>query len=243
MGKLLLWMTETRLWHWIVMHVLPYIRFSMYYTRFSGDRFVEAYKILTPGQFILTLDESKGTAFLVPGFMTHATYVVGNCQYDPKAKYEVAEMTHHNFTKSHLFTVCKESSRILICDCLDWDNDHKQRMLAAVPSMEGAQYDVTFTLGVSTLYCSELVFQLDRIARFWMFDGKAQGEFLAKNPARPGALDVNLDDVKGLGTKYISPDGLLFGKNVRVVWDSDGELTGMMGPQARELCKQKGYIK
>jgi len=54
-------------------------------------------------------------------------------------------------------------------------------------------------MGVKALYCSELVYQSDFERR----------------------LDVNLEDLAGLGRKYISPDGLYKAKNVRVVWDSD----------------------
>ncbi len=193
---------------------------------------------MTPGQFILCLDEKKGTAFLVPGFMTHATYVVNNCFYNNNQDYEVAELTHHGFTHSYLFTICKESDRILICDCVDWDLAHKQRMIAAVPQFYKTSYDVGFRFGISTLYCSELVWFLDLIATH----PEISIEQLAESKLLP-KLKADLSDLEGLGQQYISPDGLLFAKNTRIIWDSDGAMTGFMGPDAEVYCRTKGYIK
>lgn len=229
---------NSKAWNWLLMNILPYVRFSMYYTRYKGVNYIVASRIMSPGQFILCLDEQKGTAFLVPGFMTHACYVVNNCMYSGNSEYEIAEMTHHNYSKSYLFDVCKESSRILICDCMDWDLEHKKKMIEAIKRFYDAKYDVQFKFGIKSLYCSELVYQLDRIATH---PEMTDAEFVTSNVK--GLMDLDISDFAGLGQEYISPDGLLFGKNTRVVWDSDGELTGLMGPEAEKYCKQKGYIK
>lgn len=238
--KLMLALVGSKVWSWLLLKVLPYLRFSMYYTRFKGRRFVQGYKILAPGQFVLTLDEHKITSMLVPGFMTHAGFVVGNALHLPvkEVPYEVAEMTHDHFTKSYFFDVCKESSRVLICDCLDWDFGYVEKMLANLPRLEKAKYDVGFSLGVELLYCSELIYQLDRMAN------NPEANLLdLRDHSFLGRLEVDLSDIHGLGQRYISPDGLLFAKNTTVVWDSDGELDGMTGPEAREFCKEKKLIK
>jgi len=228
---------ETKLWSWLLLRVIPFVRFSIYYTRFEGDKFVEAYKILEPGQFILAIDEKKATTVLVPGFTTHAAYVVSNCQKFGGNKYEVAEMTHRGYTKSYLFTICKEASRILICTCLYWDKEYKKDMVKNISRFENVKYGVNFSLGIKALYCSELIYQLDRITAF----PKITEEALSSPDVR-GVLDVDLSDLAGLGRPYISPDGLLFASNTKVVWDSDGEFTGMNGIQAEKFCKAKGYI-
>jgi hypothetical protein len=220
--KFLLWLMDTAFYSWFMYEVFPKIRFTTKYTRFSGHKFLMGYKILRPGQFILALDEDKASV-LVPGFMSHAGYVVNNAITGDPYSFEIGEMTARGFTFSTWFDICHEASRVLICDCLDWDLNHKHKMLQAVSLFYYSEYDLKFTLGVSALYCSELVYQLDKEAG--------------------GKLLVDLSDIESIGRKYISPDGLLFGKNVKVVWDSDGELDNMSGPEAEEFCRSRGYIK
>lgn len=230
--KFMFWLMSTKLWSFILLHVLPYLRFSMYYTRFEGRDFVEGYDILKPGQFILCLDDKKATAFLVPGFTTHATFVVNKCAANKNYEYEIAEMIHTGFTKSYFFTICKESTRILICECMDWNDLDRAVMCLKAKDYEDAEYDVGFSLGIKTLYCSELVYRLD------LYAAKYRSE-----EATEGKMKVDLSDLAGLGQQYISPDGLLFASNTKVIWDSDGYMTGMNGTQAEQYCKTMGYIK
>lgn len=237
MRKLLLKLTQTKFWYIIIMRIIPYLRFSMYYTRFSGMAFNQGLKHLQPGRFLLTMDEKKATTVLVPGFMTHAAYCVNNCVARSNSSFEIVEMTHEDFAKNYFFDVCKEASRVLICDCDDWDYDHKARMVSAVPRLSKAKYDVGFSLGIKALYCSELVYQLDRIASN---PGATDSDL--SDTLLTGSLRVDLSDIAGLKKPYISPDGLLFAKNIRVIWDSDGILTGMTGPQAEKFLSDAKLV-
>lgn len=230
--KFILWLLQTKFWSFIILKVLPYVRFSTYYTRFAGRDFVEGYDKLKPGQFIICLDDKKATSFLIPGFSSHAAYVVNHCQKKNNLEYEVAEMTHDHFRKSYFFTVCKEATRVLLCECRDWDDMDRAIMCAKINEFENAKYDVSLSLGVNALYCSELIYQLDIMA------AKYRDE-----KATVGKMKVDLSDLAGIGRQYISPDGLLFAYNTRVVWDSDGYMSGMTGPQAELYCKQRGYIE
>jgi hypothetical protein len=225
--KFLLWLTQTKFWAWLLLKVLPYIRFSMYYTRLRGKQYHAGYRLLKPADFILTVDEQKLTTFLVPGLMTHAAFCVAK-KSDRPCDFEVAEMTHENYTKSDFFDLCKEASRVLICTCNDWTDVNKVNMIQTCYSFEDALYDVSMNLknallGIKHLYCSALVWWVDQ-----------------ENGHK---MECDLTDLEGLGQEYISPDGLLFAKNTRVVWDSDGELDGMIGPEAEKFCRAKGYIK
>ena len=194
----LVWLMNTRFYEWLTLHVIPYIRLTTYYTSLRGRKYQEGYAKLQPGHIILTVDKKKLTSLLIPGDWAHAALCVGkkSAVYDG---YEVAEMTHTNYTKSYFFDICKESDRVVILRCVDWDQAYTRKVIDKCRSFENAVYDTKFDFGVKALYCSELVFQSDFERR----------------------LDVKLDDLSGLGRQYISPDGLFKAKNVRIVWDSD----------------------
>lgn len=219
--KFIMWFMSTSFYDWLLIKVIPYIRFSTYYTRLKGADYNAGYSVLQPGMFILCLDEQKLTSLLIPGFMSHAGYCIAkkDGQWKP---YEVGEMTRHGYTKSDFFDLCKESSRVLICTCIDWTSEDISKMISLCPQFESSKYDTKFTLGVEALYCSELIYQLDQLS------GKK--------------LMVDLSDLAGLGRPYLSPDGLLLGKNVKVLWDSDYRLTGLIGPEIEDACKYLGYI-
>jgi len=110
-------------------------------------------------------------------------------------------MTHENYTRSHFFDLCMEADRVVILRCKDFDSDYIQKVIQKCLSFQNAVYDVHFTLGVKSLYCSELVFQSDFERR----------------------LKVDLSDLAGIGLPYISPTGLYQAENVEIVWDSDQE--------------------
>jgi hypothetical protein len=195
MKRILLFIMQTKFYSWLLLHIIPYIRFTTYYTSLRGNKYHQGYDLLRPGHIILTVDRKKLTSLLIPGDFSHAAFCVGKYPEE----YEVAEMTHTNYTKSHFFDICKEADRVVILECPDFSAGYIQQMIDNCMSFETATYDLSFDLGVKALYCSELVYQADfrRI------------------------LKVDLSDLAGLGRAYISPDGLYAAKNVRVVWDSD----------------------
>lgn len=201
MKRILVWFMNTRAYSWLLKHVIPYIRFTTYYTSLRGAKYKAGYAKLRPGHIILTLDRKKLTSMLIPGGFAHAAL----CLNKSVGSYEIAEMTHTDYTKSYFFDICKEADRVVILKCTAWDAEYTKKVIAKCRTFEGAVYDVQFAFGVKALYCSELIYQADFERR----------------------LQVNLEDLAGLGREYISPTGLFNAKNVRIVWDSDEELQGI----------------
>ncbi len=194
--KFVFWLFQTKLYEWLMLHVIPYIRFTTYYTSLRGWKYLRGYKLLKPGDIILTVDRKKLTSVMVPGDFSHAALCVGK-----DVEWEVSEMSHTHYTRSAFFDLAKESDRVVILRCRDWDQEYTAKVIAACKGLSGARYDTLFAMGVKALYCSELVYQSDCEKR----------------------LKVKLDDVAGLGVKYISPDGRYKATNVELIWDSDLE--------------------
>lgn len=194
--KLLLWFMQTDFYETLVLKVVPFVRFSTYYTSLRGNQYHAGYSLLKKGDILLTYDKHKITTVLVPGEFTHACFVTGDCRKGDE--FEVVEMTHRNFTRSSFFDVMKESDRVVILRCVDFDDEYIEKMAQKALSFKDAKYDVMFDFNVKALYCSELVYQADFEKR----------------------LKVDISDLHGLGQEYLSPDGLYRTKNVAVVWDS-----------------------
>jgi len=195
MRKLLVWITGTKFWSFLLLKVIPYCRFSTYYTDFTGKQFYSGYMQLKVGDIILTKDKRKLTTLLVGGQFTHAALCIGGTIVD----YQVAEMTHVGYKKTWFFDVCKESDRVVIIRCKDFDDEYVRHVVEKCKSFEGCAYDLEFDLGVKALYCSELVFQADFERR----------------------LQVDMSDAKGLGRQYVSPTDLYEAENTKVIFDSD----------------------
>lgn len=195
--KFLIWLMDTRVFRWLLIEIIPYIRFTTYYTSLRGYKYHAGYPFLRPGHIILTKDKKKLTTVLIGGEFTHAALCVGlEIMGDD---FEIAEMTHTNFTRSYFFDVCKESDRVVILECTEFDPKYVREVVEKCLSFHDAEYDTEFELGIKSLYCSELVYQSD-------FERRIGG---------------SLEDLAGLGRPYISPTGLYQAKNVRVIWDSD----------------------
>lgn len=195
--KFLLWLTETKLYNYALKHVIPYIRFSTYYTSFRGWKYSRGYQILKPGDGVLAIDKKKLTTFLIPGEFSHAAF----CR-SKDGQWEITEMTHNDTTHSTFFDICKEADRVVIYDCPDWTDEYRQEMIAKDMELGDVPYDNRFKLGIAALSCSERNYEID-------FER---------------LLGANLEDVAGLGRPYISPTGLYKAKNVRIKWDSDQEV-------------------
>jgi hypothetical protein len=191
--RTILWLMQTHLYAFFVKRVLPYIRFSMYYTKFHGYQYCEVYSLLRLGDIILANDPKRLNDMLTPGEFTHAALVVSK-----DGKWEISEMTHDDYTKSCLFDVCKESERIVVLRCRDFDEEYIRKVVEKCKSLQDTKYDIEFVLGIKALYCSELVYVSD-------FENR---------------LQVSLEDLVGLGRPYISPNGLYAAKNCDVVFDS-----------------------
>ncbi len=181
---------------WLARNVIPYIRFNIYYTYMRGSKYKEGYKLLKAGHILLSRDHMKLTSWIIGGVWCHAALCVGKGDEQP---YEVAEMTHSDYTKSEFYDLCREADRVMILECTDWDEDYiKNVVVPACMSWEDVDYDLQFEFGIKSLYCSELIYQADVEKR----------------------LKVSLEDHAMLGHKYVSPTGIYKAENVRVVWDS-----------------------
>lgn len=210
--RLVMWLMSTKLWSASLRHVIPFIRFSCYYPGIRGTAFKAGYDVLFPGDIILTVDYKKLTTFLIPGTFAHAALCLQASDYyneDP----EIAEMTHTDYTQSDFFDLCKEADRVVILRCVDWPDAYFWAVIEKAKSFSKCKYDQQFTLGVEALYCSELIYQADFERR----------------------LKCDLSDFAGLGREYLSPDGILFAKNIKVIWDSSSQLDGLTGPECETL--------
>ena len=194
MRRLKLWFMQTNLYAWLVKKVIPYIRFTTYYTSMRGWKYHQVYKAIKPGDIILTTDKRKLTTKLIPGEWAHAAVCVSKDK-----KFEVAEMTHTDYTKSTVADLCFEADRVAVLECTKFTKKYTERYIKKIKSFEGIPYDDQFELGIKALSCSELV---------WA------GDFGYR-------LGVSLEDIAGLGRPYISPTGLYRAKNIKVVIDTD----------------------
>ena len=181
-------------YNYMLKNVIPYIRFTTYYTSFRGWMYHLGYKLLKEGDIILTQDKKKLTTYAIGGEFAHAAQCVSK-----DGEFEVAEMTHKDYTKSCFFDLCKEADRVVIIRCRDWDKEYTQKVIEECLKHEDAVYDNKFKFGVGALYCSELIYLSDIEKR----------------------LDVSLEDLAGIGRPYISPFGLYNAKNIDVIWDSE----------------------
>jgi len=196
--KVILWIMQTQLYRWLLLKIVPFIRFKTYYTTLRGNKYHEAYKHLRPGDVVLGVDRSKLTTFLIPGELSHAGFCVGRMD-GKNPGFEIAEMTHHGFTKSMFFDFCKEADRVVIMRCPNVDEDYIERMIARCLSFDKAKYDLMFAFGIEDLYCSEMVYDSDEERRF----------------------GASTEDLVGLDQEYISPMGLYHADNLFAAWDTD----------------------
>ncbi len=188
------WLMTTKAYHYTLKHIIPYIRLSTYYTSMRGSTYHQVYNAIKPGDIILTIDRKKLTTFLIGGEFSHAALCVSKDE-----DFEVAEMTHNDYTESTVSDVCYEADRVVVLRCTDFDEDYTLRVIERCTGFQGTQYDNEFTLGIEALSCAELIYESDIERR----------------------LDISLEDVVGIGELYISPTGLWNGKNLELVIDTD----------------------
>lgn len=193
--KFVNWLMARKFYKHVLLKWLPFIRLSTYYTDIRGFKYHQGYRLLEPGHIILSVDNRKLISYIIPGDFSHAALCVSKGDY---RYFEIAEMTHTNYTESYFYDLCKEADRVVILECTAFNNAYVDRIITKCLSFQGAKYDTSFSLVDKALYCSELVYKSD-------FEHK---------------LQVNLEDLAGLGYEYISPDGLYKAKNVKVIWDS-----------------------
>jgi len=193
-----LYATQTRIYRWVLSSVIPYIRFTTYYPSFNGRQFSNSHSLLRAGDIILCADNNKLTTKLIGGELTHSALCIGEGNL---VLWETLDMTHEDCRRARFFDICKESDRVVILRCRDWDSKYISKVITKAQDFYdwGIKYDYSFQLGVKALYCSELIYESDVEKR----------------------LQVSLEDLAGLGRKYISPTGIYNAKNVDVIYDSN----------------------
>lgn len=199
--KIVLWLISTKLWSWILLDVIPYIRFSNQPTKIRGRVYNEGYKLLQLGDIIVSRDNKKLTTWLITGKSgwTHASLCVGKKEWPRTDKVEVLEMDRKGMVQSDFFDICHEADRVAIYRCRDFTPEYIQKVINKCWTFMPVPYDVTFSMGVEALACSEMVYWAD-------FDH---------------IIQCDLTDDAHVGKPFISPNGLAAAKNVEKIWDSD----------------------
>lgn len=213
--ELLFWLTGTRPYLWAMKHFFPYLRLSLYYALPENKDFPQwgalekrGYDKLQAGDLIFTIDKQKFSSMVIgnatkniggdqPYFMpSHVALCV-----DKNSEFEVAEMTHLDYTKSTWEDVTRQSTRTVIGRIKDWDEEYiKEVIVPMAKSFKNKKYDDRFQMGEESLACSELPYFADR-------DRKAE---------------VDLEPVIG-NKPYITPVGWILARNIEIIWDSNLE--------------------
>ena len=172
----------------------------------------KGYEHLEPGYLIFTIDDKKFTSKVIgsatkeiggekPYFMpSHVALCVAKGR---DLSWEISEMTHLNYTKSTWEDVCRQSTRVVIARCTDWDDEYVDNTIipmATSPCFQNKLYDNKFQMSLNKLACSELPYHADLERR----------------------AKIDLSPVIG-NQPYITPVGWVLGENIEIIWDSDME--------------------
>lgn len=149
--RFIIWIMRTNFYFFFLKNIIPFIRFSTYYTKLKGKQYHKLYSQLEVGDIIVTVDKKKLTSLLIPGEFSHAAMCVSK-----DGLWETSEMTHSDYTKTCFFDICKESDRVVILGVKNASEEEKINAANKCKSFEGAKYDASFSLGIEALYCSEL---------------------------------------------------------------------------------------
>jgi hypothetical protein len=207
---LVLFFMDSWLYKSVLQKIIPFIRFSLYYTSFRGWKYHKGYALLQPGDIVLSVDTNKATSAIISkataaeGGRKRALVHAGLC-ISKDGKFEIAEMTHNNYTHSCFFDFCKEAERVVIIRCNEFTPEYIEKILipkATSDKFKAAKYNWAFRWTSEDLYCSQLIYRADAAHK----------------------MDVDIGDLIGLGVPYISPEGLYNMKNGTKVWDSDSEI-------------------
>lgn len=229
---------RTKLYNWLVKDVIPYIRWSTYYALPSNPNFLKwgalahrGYQHLQVGDIILTVDDKK----LTTKFITAATASDKKLDFVPShaaicvskdKKFEVAEMTHTDFTKSTWGDVCYESTRVLIIRIKSWSPEYISGMMTLIPYLEDTGYDRLFKMGIESLSCSELPYAMDSAWNYALnnnLPAPVAIDKLKEMDKLPKArVNVDLEPVVG-DEEYISPLGWFLSSDAEIIWDSEYE--------------------
>jgi len=184
--KFILWLMSTRFYRFLLKYVIPNITF---FTA-TGPSYFFKQRIrdgMKAGDVLLSKSSGHLTNLLIGGKYSHAAIVVDTDK--------IAEMTANGFDIVNVDKFCKQSTRICLLRLKDSDDDYGKEMAIKALEFSNADYDLSFTLGVEALYCSELCYQADFEKRF----------------------KCDLSDLAGLGKPYVSPLGLYSAPGLKIM--------------------------
>lgn len=217
--KFMFWFLETELYLFVAKHIMPFIRFTFYYTRFRKFAFARLYSKLKAGDILVSIDYQKLTSKVIGGLWSHAAI----CVDKGIGKVEVVEMTRNDFNQTDFHKFCSESERVAILRVDDPRFD-VQRFIQKTWEQKDSKYNYGFFSKEKRdprnkhgqkvhkfNYCSQLVMTADDL----------------------DVIQANWDDLAGLGVLYVSPTGLARAKNVVMVDDS-GLPKGIYGHEEKE---------
>lgn len=177
---------STRAYRFFLKYIIPHLTFftATGPNYFFKERLRDAMK---PGDVLLSKSSGHLTNILIGGNFSHASLVIDRDR--------IAEMTANGFDVVSVDKFCSQTTRICLLRLSPEDALYGQKMAQKAMEFDNAEYDLDFTLGVETLYCSELCYQADFEHRF----------------------RCDLSDLAGLGKPYISPVGLREAKGLEAI--------------------------
>lgn len=186
--KFLLWLMSTRFYKFLLKYVIPEI--TIFHG--PGPNWVvkeSLRRTMLPGDVLLSKSSFHLTNLLIGGRFSHGAMVISTDK--------IAEMKANDFDLTDVNKFCEGATRIALLRLKPFDENYANQMANTAMSFSNAQYDTSFTLGVESLYCSELCFQSDIENR----------------------MDVDLSDLVGMGRPYVSPEGLYSAKGLQVIFE------------------------
>ena len=191
--KVLLWLMSTRVYRFLLKYVIPEI--TIFHGPGPSYFFKERLRRdMRPGDVLLSKSAFHLTNLLIGGRFSHGAMVV-----DQDA---IAEMKANDFDVVSVNDFCKGATRVALLRIKPTDDYYGAQMAARARTFEDREYDTSFELGVSALYCSELPMQAD-------FEGRMQ---------------CDLSDLVGMGRPYISPEGLYSAQGLEVVMEWEAKV-------------------
>lgn len=192
--KTLIWILSQKTVQIVVLKVLPKIRFSTSYALLGWADYTSISLNARPGDIILSVDKSKLTSLLIPGYWSHVGLVVKN-DHDQDGVL-IVEAVPPAVRETSLFDFCKCADEVMVLRP-DVTNDVVEQAVFRAKYNIGREYDGLFKYGPTALYCAELISYC----------------FLQ-------SVKFDWSDLWGVGYPYLSPDGVADGEPLTVIFHS-----------------------
>jgi uncharacterized protein YycO len=186
------WFMSTWLYRFISLHIIPHLYYWFSPNR-PIDEFYDMEDLIAPGDFLVSTSRFKLTHLIISGiggYPDHAAIYIGDGK--------VIEMVGTGWNKIPLRQFWREATNMAVIRLKKRDKAYASVMIQRALDMEGVEYDLWFEPSLDFLYCSELCGHCD-------IENRAE---------------FNLDDLKGLGRKYLSPKGVMYAKGCEIVYDT-----------------------